>query len=558
MVVVQAWMSAGTVRVRGEGYGPVAEIEVDDAARPALEALARAALLCSTGRAVERDGQWVADGDPMEAAFDVFARRVGVEVDRAAVRSRAPFDPRRRRMSVVAEGRLIVKGATDSVLPCCLDVGDEVGAAVDRMAAVGLRVLAIATRCVPAGETATVEGERDLELLGIVGLVDPVRPDVADAVAACRRAGIRLAMITGDHPATARAVAAEVGLLGPHELVVEGRELPADDNHLGALLDRDGVVVCRVTPEQKLRIARSLQGRGHVVAMTGDGVNDAPALRKADIGIAMGASGTDVAREAADLVLLDDHFATIVAAIEQGRATFANIRRFLTYHLTDNVAELAPFAAWALTGGTYPLALSVLQVLALDIGTDLLPALALGSEPPNRRTLTGPPRTGELIDRGVLARAFGVLGPVEAAVELSAFTAVLLAAGWHWGVEPAPAVLATASGAAFAAVVLGQLGNAFACRSEWRSVLGMPLLGNRLLLGAVAVEAVLLVVFLVPPVAGVLGGTWPSALGWTVAAAAIPAVLGADAAAKAVRRRGPTSRRGGLPGPARQRPSAGA
>jgi magnesium-transporting ATPase (P-type) len=407
------------------------------------------------------------------------------------------------------------------------------------------------------GATGADDVERDLELLGIVGLVDPVRPDVADAVAACRRAGIRLAMITGDHPATARAVAAEVGLLGQHELVVEGRELPADDDHLGALLDRDGVVVCRVTPEQKLRIARSLQGRGHVVAMTGDGVNDAPALRKADIGIAMGASGTDVAREAADLVLLDDHFATIVAAIEQGRATFTNIRRFLTYHLTDNVAELAPFAAWALTGGTYPLALSVLQVLALDIGTDLLPALALGSEPPNRRTLTGTPRTGELIDRGVLARAFGLLGPVEAAVELGAFTAVLLAAGWHWGVEPAPAALATASGAAFAAVVLGQLGNAFACRSEWRSVLGMPLLGNRLLLGAVAVEAVLLVVFLAPPVANVLGGTWPSALGWAVAAAAIPAVLGADAAAKAVGRRGPTSRRGGLPGPARRRQSAG-
>nr|BFE79391.1 hypothetical protein GCM10020093_019920 [Planobispora longispora] len=206
----------------------------------------------------------------------------------------------------------------------------------------------------------------------------------------CRRAGIKLAMITGDHPGTARAVAVEVGLLGPDALVLTGARLPPGDEELGELLDRDGVVVARVTPEDKPRIARAMRGRGHVVAMTGDGVNDGPALREADIGIAMGASGTDVAREAADLVLLDDHFATIVTAIELGRATYANIRRFLTYHLTDSVAELTPFAVWALSGGTIPLALSVLQVLALDIGTDLLPALALGAGQ-TRAPWTGPP-----------------------------------------------------------------------------------------------------------------------------------------------------------------------
>jgi magnesium-transporting ATPase (P-type) len=288
-----------------------------------------------------------------------------------------------------------------------------------------------------------------------------------------------------------------------------------------------------------LRIARALQRRGHVVAMTGDGVNDAPALREADIGVAMGATGSDVAREAADLVLLDDRFATIVSAVELGRATFVNIRRFLTYHLTDNVAELAPFLVWALSGGSFPLAISVMQVLALDIGTDLLPALALGGEPPSRHTMVSRARTGQLLDSGVLVRAFGVLGPAEVLASLGAFTAVLLAGGWTWGAQPADGLLATASGTAFAAIVLGQLANAFACRSEAWPVHRMNPWSNRLLPLAIAVELLLLAAFLgVPIVAAALGGEWPSAAGWALAATAIPAVLMADSAYKlAVRAR---------------------
>ena len=170
-----------------------------------------------------------------------------------------------------------------------------------------------------------------------------------------------------------------------------GADLPPDDQHLAAVLDHDGVVVARVSPEDKLRIARALRSRGHVVAMTGDGVNDAPALHEADIGVAMGRSGTDVAREAADLVLLDDSFDGIVAGVEQGRATYVNIRRFLTYHLTDNVAELTPFLVWALSGGQFPLALGVLQIIALDLGTDTLSAVALGAEPPAKHLLKGRP-----------------------------------------------------------------------------------------------------------------------------------------------------------------------
>ncbi|WP_084965954.1 cation-translocating P-type ATPase [Thermoactinospora rubra] len=466
----------------------------------------RSAVLASTGRM--SDGKPV--GDPMEVALHVAALRAGVDVD-AEITRRIPFDPVRRRAAVVAGGELHVKGAPDSVLPLCPAVPGA-QEALARMSERGLRVLAVARG---AGEE-----ERDLTLLGLVGLEDPPRDDVAEAIATCRTAGIKLAMVTGDHPGTARAIAAEVGLLGPDRLVVTGDRLPGDDAALGELLDRDGVVVARVTPEDKLRIARALRRRGHVVAMTGDGVNDGPALREADIGIAMGASGTDVAREAADVVLLDDHFATIVAAVELGRATYANIRRFLTYHLTDNVAELTPFVAWALSGGTIPLALSVLQILALDIGTDLLPALALGAEPPNPRTMQGPARAGALIDRRLLVRVFGVLGPAQALVEMAAFLGVLAAGGG----------LAAASGTAFAAVALGQFANAFACRSEtrWVGLLRWP--GNRLLIGAVAAEAVIVLAFLgVPWLSAVLGGAFPPPLGWALAALAIPAVIGADA-----------------------------
>jgi magnesium-transporting ATPase (P-type) len=401
-------------------------------------------------------------------------------------------------------------------------------------------VLAVAERAFTDGEQDDGDAvEHDLRLLGLVGLEDPPRPGAADAVLACRRAGIRVAMVTGDHPATASAIAREVGLVtGDRELVVSGAELPDDDAELGALLDRDGVVVARVSPEDKLRIARVLQDRDHVVAMTGDGVNDGPALRQADIGVAMGRSGTDVAREAADLVLLDDDFATIVAAVEQGRATFANVRRFLTYHLTDNVAELAPFVAWALTGGAFPLALGVLQILALDIGTDLLPALALGAEAPSPGALSRPPTDEHLIDRPVLVRVFGVLGPTEAVVELLAFTAVLVAGGWRWGKEPSASVLLAASGTAFTAVVLGQLANAFACRSttRWPGQLGWT--SNRLLLPAVSVELVALTAFLtVPAIADTLEQSPPTLLGLGLAMLAIPAVLAADALHKRGRRR---------------------
>ncbi|MEZ5238947.1 MAG: HAD-IC family P-type ATPase [Microthrixaceae bacterium] len=352
--------------------------------------------------------------------------------------------------------------------------------------------------------------------------------------------GFAVAMITGDHPETARAIADEIGLRGPDDPVLVGRDLPDDEALLGATLDHDGVVVARVSPEDKLRIARALQRRGHVVAMTGDGVNDGPALQEADIGIAMGRSGTDVAREASDVVLLDDHFATIVTAVFHGRATFSNIRHFVTYHLTDNVAELTPFLIWALSGGRFPLALTVMQVLALDIGTDTLPAVALGAEPPNRSVGQSRPAKGRFLDRTVATRAFGVLGPTEAVVEMAAFLAVFVAAGWRPG-DPFPSgsVLLGASGAAFAAVVLGQSANAFACRSSERWAGAMGWRSNPLLLWAVAFELTAAAAFVfVPPAADLLRQQPAPAIGWIIALVAAPAVIAVDALHKRIARSG--------------------
>jgi magnesium-transporting ATPase (P-type) len=544
MTVVEAWTPAGSARCEAPGLDPSGEVVVDPSAGPSMAALALAGVRSSSGRARAADGVWVAQGDPMEAAIDVFARRLGIDTDgdRLANRpsARHPFDPRRRRMSVVVAGRLLVKGAPDAVLPRCGDPAAVVGAerTVRSYAARGLRVLAVADRPAPdALADAPDRDEQGLVLLGLIAMEDPPRPDVGDALARCRRAGIRVAMITGDHPATAAAIAREVGLARPGVEVLVGADLPGDDEALGALLDRDGIVVARVAPEDKLRIARALRGRGHVVAMTGDGVNDGPALHEADIGIAMGASGTDVAREAADLVLLDDHFGSIVDGVELGRATYANMRRFLTYHLTDNVAELTPFVVWALSGGSFPLALGVLQILALDLGTDTLSAVALGAEPAEEDLLDGPPARGRLLDRSVARRAFGVLGPTVAALAMVAFVISARSFGWQLGGELDGAQLAAASGATFMAIVLAQSANAFACRSDgrWPGALGWT--SNRLLVVAVLVElAFSLVVLLVAPLAGLLDHSSPPAAGWLVGIAGVGVVLGVDALDKRRRR----------------------
>ncbi len=563
MTMMRAWTPAGEARTTTPGYAPDGTTDIDSAALDAMLTLAHAARGCSTGSVREVDDRWIAIGDPMEAAIDTFARRLGAHPPADAdVEARFPFDPRRRRSSAVIHRRtptdhrdryeLVTKGAPEELLALCRAVPANSQQVIDDFAASGLRVLAVTRKPISATaltDLQTTDGtelETDMELLGFLAFEDPPRTGTLEAIAACRVAGIQIVMLTGDHPTTAAAIAAQIGLRREGDRVVDGSALPQDDEVLGELIDADGVVVSRVNPEDKLRILQALQRRGHVVAMTGDGVNDGPALHAADIGVAMGLGGTDVAREAADLVLLDDEFYTIVGAVDQGRATFANIRRFLTYHLSDNVAELTPFVLWALTAGRFPLAIGVLQVLALDIGTDLLPALALGAEPtheerdlPSLHVEVEVPGRRRLFDRTVLRRAFTVLGPTEAALEIAAFLTSLWWSGWRPGESfPTGVALATASGAAFTAVVFGQFANAYACRSTTRSPWHLRWRSNPLLAPALGIElAIVGTLLYVSPIAHVLGHQAPSTAGFAVAALAAPCVLIADGLDKRHQRR---------------------
>jgi magnesium-transporting ATPase (P-type) len=536
------------VEASGLGWNPGGALMVDghplsteqlDQIGPILDA----AALCGDAELMLDSGRWRCVGDPTEGALVALARKGGREradLLRRMPRAKAfPFDSERMRMTTVhslprAVSEILAKGAPEQILEVCSSAAKAAGPVpfthtereqilrqVDELALRGLRVLAFASRRLEGSvDRPVAEAEQELTFLGLVGLEDPIRPEVPTAIERCKAAGIRVIMITGDHPNTAASVARTVGISAGR--VIVGRQLPEDDDELRTLLADEGVgILARAEPQHKLRVAKALQASGHVVAMTGDGVNDGPALRQADIGVAMGITGTDVAREAADLVLLDDNFAHIVEAVEEGRAAFDNTRDFLTYHLTDNVAELTPFVLWALSNGTIPLLLTVLQVLALDIGTDLLPALALGAERPAPDAMQRPPRgpREHLLDRTVLLRAFGWLGPLEAVVS---FAAVLLVAhnvfGWRSGtaLPDSGPYLAILSGTMFASIVLMQMANAFECRSSSRSVTAEPLLSNRLLLLAVAVEAGALAAFLYfPPLAAALGGAPPTG-GWAV------------------------------------------
>ena len=544
---------------RMEVVGAVVPFELVEAAHLDAATLGPAMLLgaraCHSLEEVEIDGKTQLSGDPMEIALATAARRLapGPEPERV---DEVPFDADRKRLTVLVTdgGRraLLTKGALETVLPLCsrieeggaeraITVADceRVIAAQDRLAQRGLRVLAFARRDAPAeGDAASLE--HDLVLSGLIALQDPPRPEVPDAVRRCRAAGIRTIMITGDHPTTALAIAREIGMvLGDAPSVVTGPQLSKmSDPELGLALDAEEVLFARTKPEQKMRIVQALQRKKHVVAVTGDGVNDAPALRCADVGVAMGKSGTDVARGAADIVLADDNFASIVAGIEEGRAVFANIRKFLTYILTSNVPELVPYLAFVLL--RIPLPLTILQILAVDLGTDMLPALALGVEPPAADVMDRPPRSRDerLLDGPTLLRSYLFLGLLESVPALAGFFYVLVQSGWEYGQDTVAAPLyREATAATFAGIVMAQVANLFLCRHETRSAFTMKI-QNRWIWIGLSVELVILglIVFTRPGQA--LFGTAPVRPGaWLFLVPFVLAMICAEELRKLVARR---------------------
>ena len=501
------------------------------------------AYYCHDLKSTRQDGRprWV--GDPMEVALAEMAAPASNQLSPFERLDEIPFEPDRKRIVTIHRAGdqlvLFVKGAPEELLPRArwVDVDgrlelltpDRQRALTDAqtsMAARGLRVLGFAYRTLPA-DYVLENTEQDLVLTALVGFKDPPRPEVPAAVQCCRDAGIKIIMVTGDHPHTALAVAREIGLVKtPAPRVLAGDELRRmSDTELQLALDTPEIVCARVTADQKLRIVTALQRKGHIVAATGDGVNDAPALRAADIGIAMGLSGTDVAREAADVVLLDDNFASIVGAVEEGRAIFENIRKFMTYILTSNVPELVPYLAFAFV--RVPLALTVIQILAVDLGTDMVPALGLGVERPDSAVMRRPPRTraDRLLTPGLLARAYLFLGVLEALAAMGAFFFVLVEAGWRWGTVLAmdDPLYRQATTACLTAIVLMQVVNVHLCRTRRAPIRSRRVFGNRLITAGIAAELVLILLIDYTNVGNTIFGTAP--LEWRAWVIVLPFVL---------------------------------
>ncbi|WP_406513131.1 cation-transporting P-type ATPase [Streptomyces sp. NBC_00161] len=520
--------------------------------------LVRAAARCTT---VTRESDGQLHGDPTEIALVEGAAQHAAplvpadqDTDRRAC---FRFDPRLRRMSVVLRTddrdslRVIVKGAPESVLALMAEgePATEAQAAADTLAADGMRVLAVAVRELPPGTAAAPQRqdvERDLHLLGLVGLYDPPRPEVAEAVGRCHEAGLTVHIVTGDNGATAAAVARAVGIGTPNLHVVAQSEA-IDDHELDHLLRLGGteIVFARSSPETKLKVADALRAHGQIVAMTGDGVNDAPALHRAHIGIAMGLSGTDVAREASTMVLTDDNFATIVTAIESGRRVYDNVRKFIVYIFAHLTPEVVPFLVFALSGGAVPLPLTVLQILAIDLGTETLPALALGRERAEPGIMSRPPRPSSqsVINKDMLVRSWGWLGTISAALVMTAFFYVLWRAGWHPGDPTGPGTplhhaYLTATTATFAGIVTCQVGTAIAARTDHAALRDIGFFSNPLLLAGIAFELVFTAALVYAPPLQNLFGTAALPLDVVLLIAAFPPLVwGTDEIRRWARRR---------------------
>jgi P-type Ca2+ transporter type 2C len=548
MTVREIWVARHRFIVSGVGYEPKGSFTQSSdgiTQESDLHQLLRAAFLCNNARlnppSIEHP-TWSCLGDQTEAALKVVAMKAGLS-DQSLSKNyprihELPFDARRKRMSTIhsfhTDEIAFVKGAPREVLQLCANIfingeavalndamRQEIMSANDEYARNALRVLALAQRSLPPKSSGySVEKvEQNLTFLGLAAMMDPPREEVAEAVKICREAGIRIVMITGDYGLTAESFARRVGMLTtPNPLIVTGGDLDQmNDIQLKSILSKE-IIFARMAPEHKLRLVSTFQGEGDVVAVIGDGVNDVPMLRKADVGVVMGIVGTDVAKGAADIIITNDNFGAIVNAIEEGRAIFDNLKKFITYIFSSNVPEIVPFLLTA--SFNIPLALTVKQILAIDLGTDLFPALALGTDKPESDIMKRPPRRrgARLIDKNLLTRAFLWLGPIETLLCFFGFFMVLDASviqrflpipiiiQWSEYIQGLPLTTLEryfmAVTVFHAGVVFAQVGNALACHAEVSRVKELLVFSNpRLLQGIIVEIMIILALIYFPPLA---------------------------------------------------------
>ena len=556
MTVNHLWTLSDSYEVTGLGYASEGQIEQEG--RPIsleenelLNRLVRFSHLASNAQVVAPSADnpnFTILGDPTEACLNVLAEKAGINLNDnhtwAPRLKEIPFDSDRKRMTTVhklesgsdgSQHISITKGAPKEVMELCSDYYDNQGmiksltaterqailAANDQFARDGLRVLAVAYRPLDSEHIGEDKwGMQTLEdnmvFLGLVAMSDPPRQGVREAIEKCHRASIRIIMVTGDYGLTALSIAKKIGIVqGDDARVVSGLELAdMDDNQLKEALKGE-IVFARVAPEQKYRVVNALQELGEVVAVTGDGVNDAPALKKADIGVAMGVSGTDVAKESADMILTDDHFASIVHAVEEGRAVYRNIQKFLTYIFNSNTPEAVPSAFFLFSLGRIPLPLTVMQILAIDLGTDMVPALGLGVEPPEEGVMDRPPRrlSDRLLNRQLLIKAFVWYGLIEAALAMGAFFLnYWVNQGNLNHLASSGPLYREATTMTLGAIIFTQIGMAMNSRKGRGSIFQVKPFANRIISLGIVLEIVLFIILSYVPFFHTLFNTAPIGL----------------------------------------------
>ncbi len=584
MTVSDLWMIDHKYTVTGLGYAPIGKIlagtsEVNASNDKGIKLLLTAASLCSNARVVppnEESERYTVLGDPTEACLGVVAQKAGININEQSAfipRIRElPFDSRRKRMSTIHQLEkpvdgcrriAYIKGSPKEVLELCTGIysngsreeltderRSQIMQANDSYASNGLRVLAVAYRLLsskdglPAALSAYTPEiiERDLTFVGLTVMADPPRPEVAKAVETCHKANIRIIMITGDYGLTAESIAKRIGIVESiHPRIISGVELEnMPDAELKEALKGE-VIFARVAPEQKYRVVSSLQEMGHIVAVTGDGVNDSPALKKADIGVAMGISGTDVAKEAAEMILTDDNFASIVKAIEEGRAVYSNIRKFLLYILNSNMPEAVPSAAFLFSKGGIPLPLTVMQILSIDLGTDMMPALGLGTEMPEAGIMDKPPRSRKetLLNKKIIIKGFFWYGMLESIAAMLAYFYVNLLNGWpNVPLAASGLIYRQATTMALTSIVFCQIGMVLNCRTETQSVFKAGLLSNKRVLIGIIIEILLINSIIYIPFLQEIFQTQPIGIReWAFLIILPPLILLIEEARKAISRR---------------------